>query len=181
MRRFAITIAALLLWSGACGLPRAAATPPDTAASRQKELESAARRSFRRLQQDIKRNGFYNARAALNIWRCDAIEAGTFDAALFEQIKRELYQSSIEKNRACFNEYLLRKSFRDAKMCLEIWRLHAQEIGVFDASRYAEMRKQLQMAIAKARSGAAGKKATALKSRPKSVKKSTAADHPPNP
>lgn len=153
----------LVLAGGPLGPSRAAAKPADSEQAQRKELEKNAKSSFRHLQRAIKKNGFYNARAALNIWRSDAVDAGTFDPALYEHIKRELYLSSIENNRGWFNEYLLRKNFRDAKICLEIWRLHAQVINVFDEQQYDRMHKQLQTAIAKAKSRAAEKRAAAAK------------------
>jgi hypothetical protein len=129
----------------------------------QKALIRQAKASLTRLERAIKKDGFYSARAALNVWRSNAIDAGTFDQQRYEDFKKRIYQASIANNRNYFTEYLARDNFYEARICLEIWRLHSEEIGIYDESAYKRLNKQLNEAIRRKQAEDARKKAEAAK------------------
>lgn len=110
----------------------------------QKLLERYAARSLFRLKQSIKDDGFYNARVSLNVWQSNAIEAGTFDQALYDELKTQIYKKSIQENLKWFEIFAKQKDFSDARTCLRLWRMHAEEIGVFDEEKYFEMLERLK-------------------------------------
>jgi hypothetical protein len=165
MKRLPITVALLLLFiaSPAGPMSAAATSAPKEEDQRQKALIRQAKLSLDRAERAIEKDGFYSGRAALNIWRSNAIDAGNFDQKLFDTLKKRLYQASITNNRNYFNEYLGRNNFYEARICLEIWRLHSEEIGAFDETSYEKKRKQLNKAIARQKALDAQKKAEAAK------------------
>lgn len=111
---------------------------------KQKLLERYAARSLSRLKQSIKDDGFYNARVSLNVWQSNAIEAGNFDQALYDDFKVQIYKKSIQENLKWFDIFVKQKSFADARTCLRLWRIHSEEIGVFDEEKYNQMLEQLK-------------------------------------
>lgn len=137
----------------------------------QKALIRQAKLSLDRVENAIKKDAYYSARAALNIWRSNAIDAGTFDQKLYESLKKRIYQTSIANNRNYFNDFLARQNFHEARICLEIWRLHSEEIGVFDEIIYKKLNGQLNKAIARQKALDAKKKAEATKKAAKQKKK----------
>ena len=110
----------------------------------QKQLERYAKESLIRLKYAIKTDGFYNARVALNVWRSNAIDAGTYDATEYKSFKEQIYKKSINENLRWFEIFLNQKHYSDARICLELWRLHSEEIGVFDEAKYEELKKKLK-------------------------------------
>lgn len=110
----------------------------------QKLLERYAAQSLFRLKQSIKNDGFYNARVSLNIWESNAIDAGTFDQALYDEFKMQIYKKSIQENLKWFDIFVKQKDFSDARTCLKLWQIHSEEIGVFDEEKYNEMKEQLK-------------------------------------
>ena len=111
---------------------------------RQKILERYARESLIRLKRHIKSDGFYNARVALNIWKSNAIDAGIYDEAQYTAFKQQIYMKSINENLMWFDIFLNLKNYADARICLQLWRLHSEEIGVFDPLQYEELKKKLK-------------------------------------
>jgi hypothetical protein len=112
-------------------------------------LKQEAANAFYRLKNALEKDGFYSGRIALNVWRSTAIEAGTFDLAQYDEFKRQLYEKSILESLRCFEESLQQEKFYDANICLQIWRMHAKEIGSFDQQAYEEFKKRLEEARAK--------------------------------
>lgn len=167
MKRLALPLAVLLIaLSGPTVSLYAAGTPGQKDKNKdphQKALIRQARASLTRLERAMKKSGFYSARAALNIWRSNAVDAGTFDPQRFEEFKKRIYQASITNNRNYFTDYLARDNFYEARICLEIWRLHSEEIGVYDESVYKRLNKQLNQAIARKKAEDARKKAEAAR------------------
>jgi Spy/CpxP family protein refolding chaperone len=116
--------------------------------ARKRELKRDAALNLWRLKKSIEEEGFYAARVALNIWRSTAIDAGTFDQAKYDELKKQMYEKSVEKSLLCFEYYLEETSFHDAFMCLQTWKIHSQEIGVFDAEKYQALKDKLEDARA---------------------------------
>ena len=110
----------------------------------QKLLERYAAESLYRLKQSVKNDGFFNARVALNIWESNAIDAGNFDQALYDEFKAQIYKKSIQENLKWFDIFVKQKDYSDARTCLKMWRIHSEEIGVFDEEKYNEMKERLQ-------------------------------------
>jgi hypothetical protein len=110
----------------------------------EKELKSAADRSLWRLKHVIKKEGFYSARVALNVWRSTATEAGVFDQAVFDDYKKQIYEKSIRNNRQCFEYAVEHENYTDAEICLHTWKAHCEEMGLFDADLYEQMRKRIK-------------------------------------
>lgn len=109
-----------------------------------RQLKQAAYNSLWRLKRSIERDGYYSNRVALNVWRSNAIDAGLFKQEEYDQYKRQIFEKSIESNRRCFERAAEDLNYTDANKCLLIWKLHSEEIGLFDAARYEEMELRLQ-------------------------------------
>ena len=137
-------LVALMLLVG-FGLPVSAEEqPPAPPDEQQRQREQIAQESLRRLQFAVKKDGFYSARVALNIWRSTALDAGNFDPAQFEAFKTEIYQNSMRENLKWFNLFVEQKNFDDARICLEVWRMHAREIDAFDPQQYEALKERLK-------------------------------------
>ena len=111
---------------------------------RQKQLEKYAKNSLWRLNYAIKTGGYFYSRAALNIWKDNAMDAGMFDEDLYNQYKRKIYEKSVNENLRWFEKFLVQKYYRDARICLQLYKLHAEEINIFDEEKYEEMKKRLK-------------------------------------
>ena len=94
-------------------------------------------------------DGFYLGRVALNIWKSNAIDAGTFDQEQYDEFKQILYEKSVMKSLECFEYFIEKQRFHDANMCLQTWKIHSQEIGLFDQTIYDELNEKLSDARAK--------------------------------
>jgi hypothetical protein len=110
---------------------------------RQRMLNREAVNALWRLKRAIEKDGFYSGRVRLNVWRVAAIEAGKFDPKKYEEFKKQLYEKSVNDSLKCFEYYIEQNSHHDANMCLQTWKMHAQEIDRFDESTYQEFVKQL--------------------------------------
>ena len=109
-----------------------------------KQLKIAAYNSLWRLKRAIERDGFYGARVALNVWRSNAIEAGLFKQAEYDEYKKLIYEKSIDNSLKCIETAIENENFSDAKTCLHTWKLRTEEMGTFDQGRYDEMKKQVE-------------------------------------
>jgi hypothetical protein len=130
--------------SDADGQPAKPPTPlvqPDTA--RQKELERDAAVNLSLAKKSIQDDAFYNAKVALNVWKVSAIEAGTFDRKLYEDLNKQLHEKSIRDNLRCIDIAVAQRDAPDANLCLKIYRLHSQEINAFDPKRYEDLRARV--------------------------------------
>lgn len=137
-------LAALTLLMG-FGLPVSAEDqPPAVPDERQRQREQIAGESLRRLQSAVKKDGFYSARVALNIWRSTALDAGNFDPVQFEVFKTEIYENSMRENLKWYNLFVEQKNFDEARICLEVWRMHAREIDAFDPQEYDALKERLK-------------------------------------
>lgn len=142
-----LTLAALaIVLTCLLGMPESEAKgeSTDPADVRLQLLKKAADSSRRRLQASMEKDGFFSTRAALNIWRSRAIEAGVFDEAEYEALKKRIYKASINDNLKWFETYVLQKNYADARVCLQLWRIHAKEIGAFDEAKFIELNKKLK-------------------------------------
>jgi len=120
------------------------AEKPEKKSEQQKLLERYANDSHRRLKFAIQTGGFFYARSALNIWKDNSVDAGIFDDALYNQYKWKIYEKSVNENLKWFEIFLIQKSYRDARICLQLYKLHAEEINIFDEEKYEEMKKRLK-------------------------------------
>ena len=120
------------------------AEKPEKKSDQQKLLERYANDSHRRLKYAIQSGGFFYARAALNIWESNAVDAGIFDEDLYNQYKRKIYEKSVNESLKWFEIFLVQKHYRDARICLELYKLHAEEINIFDEAKYEDMKKRLK-------------------------------------
>jgi hypothetical protein len=80
---------------------------------------------------------------ALNVWRLSALQAGTFDRKLFDDLRKQLYEKSIRDNLRCIDISVTQRDAPEANLCLRIYRLHAQEINAFDPKRYEDLRARV--------------------------------------
>ena len=115
---------------------------PDEKA-RQQMLEREAANALRRLKRSMEKDGFYSGRVALNIWRSNAMDAGTFDQAQYDAYKSQLYEKSVSDSLRCFEDYLLGEDLYSANFCLQTWRMHSKELGTYDQAEYEEFKKRL--------------------------------------
>jgi len=106
-------------------------------------LKREAASAFRRLERTMEKDGFYSGRVALNVWRSNALDAGTFDQSKYDELKRLLYEKSVNDSLRCFNEFFLEEDFYNANFCLQTWRMHSKETGTYDQAKYEAFLKQL--------------------------------------
>ena len=139
---FAVTILVLIFQPFLLG----AVEKKNNETAHQKLLKRYANRSLAQLRHAIKSEGFFNARAALNIWQSNAMEAGTFDKEQYDTFKKQIYQKSIKSNLQWFEIFIDQKNYHDAKICLELWRVHAEEMGVFKEEQYNKLKQRLSKA-----------------------------------
>jgi hypothetical protein len=124
--------------------PTVVAQTADADSETRQALRQQAATDLWRLKKSIDEDGFYNARIALNVWRSSSLAAGTFDPELYEALKLELYRKSVASSLACYEYFISVGDPHDAGICLQTWRMHAREIGVFDPARYEEMKQGLE-------------------------------------
>jgi hypothetical protein len=121
--------------------PAAPAIQPELA--RQRELERDAAVNLSLAKKSIQEDAFYNAKVALNVWRLSALDAGNFDRKLYEDLRKQLYEKSIRDNLRCIEVAVAQRDAPEANLCLRIYRLHAQEINVFDPKRYEDLKTRV--------------------------------------
>jgi len=112
--------------------------------ARQRMLNLEAANALWRLKRALKQEGFYSGRVRLNVWRAAAIDAGKFDPQKYEEFKLQLYQKSVDDSLECFEFYIENNSPHDAKMCLQTWRVHAEESDQFDEDTYNKLIQRLE-------------------------------------
>jgi hypothetical protein len=135
-----------LMGFGLMQSPRSAAFAEQTKEekARQRMLNLEAANALWRLKQALKTDAFYSGRVRLNVWRAVAMEAGKFDPQKYEEFKRQLYEKSVHDSLECFEYFIEQNSYHDANMCLQTWKMHAQEIDRFDEATYEEYVKELK-------------------------------------
>ena len=92
----------------------------------------------------IKKDDFYSARVALNVWQSAAQEAGNFDPQVYADFKHQIYAASIQSSMKCLETAIARKAFHDARICLYRWSEHSRELGTFDPERYEFYNDQIK-------------------------------------
>ena len=119
--------------------------------ARKRALRKEAALNLWRLKKSLEegKDGFYAGRVALNIWKSNAIDAGTFDQKQYDEFKKQLYEKSVLKSLECFEYFIQEQRFNDANMCLQTWKVHSQEIGFFDQTKYDELNQILSDAKVK--------------------------------
>ena len=133
--------------------------------ARQKMLKIEAANAYWRLKHSLEKDAFYSGRIRLNVWRATAIEAGTFDQAQYDEIKKQLYEKSINDSMRCYEEFIVEESFHDANICLQTWRMHSKELGTYEKEKYEALKERLKQArAARAARKAEEKKAAAAES-----------------
>ncbi len=132
---------ALVLAPGVGPLVRAEQTKEEKARQRMLNLEAA--NALWRLKRALEKEGFYAGRVRLNVWRAAAMDAGKFDPQKYAEYKRQLYEKSVNESLECFEFYIEQNSPHDAKMCLQTWKVHAEEIDQFDEDTYNELVQRL--------------------------------------
>ena len=108
------------------------------------ELKKEAALNLYRLKRSIEKDGYYNARIALNIWRSTALSAGTFDQTLYDQLKQQLYQKAMADSMSCYQYFVQQNDYSNAKTCMLIWRSHAKEIDRYDPEAYQKFSEGLE-------------------------------------
>jgi hypothetical protein len=119
--------------------------------ARKRELKRETALNLWRLKKSLEEgiDGFYAGRVALNIWKSNAIDAGTFDQKQYDEFKQKLYERSVMKSLECFEYFIEKQKFHDANMCLQTWKIHSQELELFDQTKYDELNQKLSDAKAK--------------------------------
>lgn len=112
--------------------------------ARQKLLRRTANISLWRLKVVIERDGFYSARGALNIWRSNAKDAGTFDQNKFDEFKKKIYEKSVNSNLKCIEKRVMNENYTDAEICLYWWKTHSQVLDTFDPVKHDELKKMIE-------------------------------------
>ena len=112
--------------------------------ARQKLLRRTANISLWRLKVVIERDGFYSARVALNIWRSNAKDAGTFDQNKYDEFKKQIYEKSVGSNLKCIEKCMVEEKYTDAEKCLYWWKTHAKVLGTFDPVKHDELKQIIE-------------------------------------
>ncbi len=112
--------------------------------ARQKLLRKTANISLWRLKVVIERDGFNSARAALNIWRSNAKDAGTFDQSKFDEFKKQIYEKSVNSNMKCIEKCMMNENYTDAEICLYWWKTHSKVLDTFDIVEHDELEKMIE-------------------------------------
>ena len=146
-----IQIVASLLLSFMFLIPDVDATAEETQDKTvsQKALEREAALNLWRLKKSVEEDGFYNAHIILNVWRSTALDAGTFDQKTYDEFKAKLYQKSIYESLRCFEMFLQQEDYNNADICLQIWRIHSKELGVYEEEQYNALKKKMNDSKAK--------------------------------
>ncbi len=108
------------------------------------EMRRRAARSRWRLERALRRDRYPSALAALNLWRSNALAAGTFDKAAHEAYRRRIYEKSVKNILEWFEVCLQEKWIREAIYCQKVYRLHAKTIQTFDPERYDAMTDRIE-------------------------------------
>ncbi len=99
--------------------------------------------SLRRLERAVVKDGFSSAMCALNIWRSNSKDAGTFDPARYEAFKKEIYQKSVHNVLWWIDVCIEEQWKRDAEFWLNVYRHRASIIDVFDEAKYEEIKAKI--------------------------------------
>jgi len=91
--------------------------PWQTEAQRLKRVADSAWR----LERAIRRDGFSSAICALNIWRYNTKDAGTFDQAAYDGFKRRIYQKSIDEVIRWLDVCIAEAWVREANFWLKVY------------------------------------------------------------
>ena len=145
LKTIAATILLVLLYTF-YAYSQSSTEPSQEEKARKRDLQNEAALNLFRLKKSIEEENFYAARVALNIWRSTAMAAGTFDPVQYDAFKKQLYEKSVNYSLQCFSFFLEQESFHDANMCLQTWKIHSQEIGIFDQTAYEELQDKLNKA-----------------------------------
>jgi len=144
-----ITAALLLvLLLAPCAIPQDKTEQRPDETARQQMLEREAANALRRLKRSMEKDGFYSGHVALNIWRSNAMDAGIFNEAQYDEFKTQLYEKSVNDSLRCFEEFLLEEDFYNANFCLQTWRMHSKELGTYDQDEYEVFKTELEDAKA---------------------------------
>ena len=147
MRKNILTITAtllVLLFLSHFAIGEDKKSPSQDKKARQKMLKLEAGNAFWRLKHSMEKDAFYNTRIRLNVWRSTALEAGTFDQAQYDEFKQRLYEKSVNDSLKCYEEFILEDNYYDANICLQTWRMHAKEIGIYDSDNYEALKARLK-------------------------------------
>ena len=119
--------------------------------ARKRELKRETALNLWRLKKSLEEDidGFYLRRVALNIWKSNAIDAGTFDQKQYDEFKQIVYEKSVIKSMECFEYFIEEQRFYDANLCLQTWKIHSEELEIFDQTKYDELKEILSDAKAK--------------------------------
>ena len=109
-----------------------------------KQLKTAAYNSLWRLKRAMKRDGFFGAKVALNVWRSNAMDAGIFKQEEYDGYKTQIYEKSIVNSLQCYESSIEKENYTDAKICLRTWKTRTEELGKFDPDRYEEMKAAVE-------------------------------------
>ena len=141
-----VFILAIIFFSMGVGAPLYGTQENDTKITR-KQLKKAAYNSLWRLKRAIEKSGFYNASVALNVWRSNAIDAGIFDQAQYDEFKKQIYEKSIENSLKCIELSLENQNYTDARICLHAWKLRTEALGTFNQDYYDLIKDRLASPI----------------------------------
>jgi len=83
-------------------------------------------------------------RGALNIWRSNAKDAGTFDQNKFDEFKKKIYEKSVNSNLKCIEKRMMNENYTNAEICLYWWKTHSQVLDTFDPVKHDELKKMIE-------------------------------------
>jgi hypothetical protein len=146
-----LTAVLLILLCIAVAYPQSSTEQTKEEKARKRALKREAALSLWRLKQSLEKDidGFYSRRVNLNIWKSNAIDAGTFDQKQYDEFKKQMYEKSVSKSLECFEYFIEKQRFHDANMCLQTWKVHSQVLEIYDQTVYDDLKQKLKDARAK--------------------------------
>jgi hypothetical protein len=109
----------------------------------ERERRRRAANSLWRLKRAIRRDGYFSARVALNIWRCNAEDAGGFDEEQYEKFKKAIYRNSLDNTLKWFKICIRQRWINEARYCRRLYYFQSHEISAFDPEQYARMAQRI--------------------------------------
>jgi len=108
-------------------------------------LQKRAVQSLAQVKKSLKEDGFSSAMGALNVWRSNTKDAGTFDQAIYDDFRKQIYQKSIDNILKWFEVCLKEGWLDEANFCCKIYSFKSNAINTFDQTKYDEMGRRIKI------------------------------------
>ncbi len=111
----------------------------------EEHLQKSEAQSLAQLKKSLKEDGFSSAMGSLNVWRSNAKDAGTFDQAVYDDFRKQIYHKSIDNILKWFEACLKEGWVDEANFCCKIYSFKSNAIDSFDQMKYEEMGRRIKI------------------------------------